>query len=466
MISYTATYTDLYQLTMAQVYLEKGRKNEPAVFDYFFRRLPFGGGYAVFAGLETLLNILENLHFDEEDLRFLKENGFAADFLDYLKRFRFSGTLYASREGDVVFPTRPLVRVDASIVEAQLVETILLNVLNFQTLIATKARRMREVAGEKQLVDFGLRRAQGPAGYYAARAAVVGGFDGTSNVRAGRDFNIAVSGTMAHSFIQSHDDELAAFRHYASAWPDSCVLLLDTYDTLHSGLPNAITVAHELQAAGHRLAGVRLDSGDLAYLARECRRRLDEEGLHYVKIAASNQLDENVIKSLQEQQASIDIFGVGTSLVTGHPDGALDGVYKLAFAGGKPRIKLSENIGKITLPDKKQVHRLLNADGRWIGADVISREGEEEIRHMFDPHAPMKSMSLEGLKKEAVLHKVMENGKRLEPGRSVHEVADYCKMRMQQLPDEYKRFDNPHVYKVGISEGLMKERDRMIATHK
>ncbi|HZY26455.1 MAG TPA: nicotinate phosphoribosyltransferase, partial [Bacteroidales bacterium] len=341
MINYTATYTDKYQLTMAQVYFLKGQKETKAIFDYFFRKLPFNGGYAIFAGLDDLLKTLEILRFDQHDLEYLKEVGYHPDFLAFLKNFRFSGNIYSSREGDLVFPLRPVLQVEATIIEAQIIETLLLNLLNFQTLVATKASRMRRAAGDRNITDFGLRRAQGPGGYYASRAAFIGGVNSTSNVRAARDFNIPVSGTMAHSFIQSYDDELSAFNDFAEVNPDDCILVLDTYETLKSGLPNAISVAKKMEENGQRLYGVRLDSGDLAYLAKESRRRLDKENLNYVKIAVSNQLDEHIIKSLLDQQAPIDSFGVGTSLVTGHPDGALDGVYKLSFANGKPRIKLS-----------------------------------------------------------------------------------------------------------------------------
>ncbi|MFW6310157.1 MAG: nicotinate phosphoribosyltransferase, partial [Prolixibacteraceae bacterium] len=275
MIDFTATYTDQYQLSMALVYFRQGKAEDRAIFDYFFRKLPFDGGYAVYAGLDDLLDILENLRFDEKDISFLRDNGFPDDFLNYLKNFRFSGNIYSSREGDMVFPARPVLQTEANLLEAQIIETLLLNVLNFQTLIATKASRIRMMAGDGKLVDFGLRRAQGAGGYYASRAAVIGGFDATSNVRAGRDFNIPISGTMAHSFVQSYDDELSAFRDFAKGQPDNCVLLVDTYDTLKSGLPNAVKVGKEMEKRGEKLKGIRLDSGDLAYLAKKSRQILD-----------------------------------------------------------------------------------------------------------------------------------------------------------------------------------------------
>ena len=466
MFNYTATYTDLYQLTMAQAYFFKGQKENEAVFDYFFRKLPFGSGYAIFAGLEDLLNVLQDLRFDKKDLEYLKEQGFNSDFVRFLKDFRFSGTIYSSSEGDIVFPTRPVLQVEGTIIEAQIIETILLNILNFQTLIATKASRIRQSAGDGTLIDFGLRRAQSTGGYYASRAAFVGGFDATSNVVAGRDYGIPVSGTMAHSYIESYDDELTAFKDFADQQPDNCVLLVDTYDTLNSGLPNAITTAKIMEEKGHRLSAIRLDSGDLSYLAKKSREMLDNAGLNYVKIAASNQLDEHIIRSLMDQKAPIDVFGVGTSLVTGYPDAALDGVYKLAFANGKPRIKLSENVEKVTLPHRKQVLRMLDNDNNFAGADAVILNHEQDLDVMYHPLYPHKSLPVQNRKKEPLLHKVMGNGVRLSEPVRLTEIALYSKERLKQLPGEFKRFNYPHVYKVGLSGSLRDERDRLIAEYK
>lgn len=466
MIDFTGSYTDQYQLTMALTYFKKGKAEDRAIFDYFFRKLPFDGGYAIFAGLDDLLDILENLKFNEKDISFLKKEDFPDDFLDYLKNFRFRGNVYSFSEGDMIFPTKPVIQVEANMLEAQVIETLLLNVINMQTLVATKANRMRMVAGDSKLVDFGLRRSHGPGGYYASRAAIIGGYDATSNVRAGRDFDIPISGTMAHSFVQSYDAEIDAFRDFAEVRPDDCVLLVDTYDTLKSGVPNAIKVGKEMEERGDKLKGIRLDSGDLAYLAKESRKLLDDVGLDYVKIAASNELDEHVIKSLLEQEAPIDLFGVGTSLVIGKPDSALDGVYKLAFAHGKPRIKLSESIGKITLPHKKQVYRLKNDKDEWIGADVVCLEHETEFQHMYDPFDPDKSMKIENCKREALLQKVMENGKRTIEKVSLEEISEFRKQRFQQLPNEHKRFENPHIYKIGLSDGLKAGRDKLIKEYR
>ncbi|MDW9185170.1 nicotinate phosphoribosyltransferase [Legionella pneumophila] len=465
MINITGTYTDQYQLAMAQVYFLKGYHEHKATFDYFFRALPFKGGYAIFAGLEDLVDVLEQLRFEQQDIEFLQHQNMHPDFINYLKQFQFNGTVYASLEGDVVFPTRPVVCIEANLIEAQIIETLLLNILNFQTLIATKARRIRQVAGERILIDFGLRRAQGAGGYFASRAAIIGGFDSTSNVRAGRDYSIPVSGTMAHSFIQSYDSEIHAFSDYAEAWPENCILLVDTYNTLQSGVPNAIKIAKEMEKRGHRLKGIRLDSGDLAWLAKKARHMLDEAGLKYVTITASNQLDEYVIKNLLEQDAPIDAFGVGTNLAIGAPDAALDGVYKLAFINGQPSIKLSDTPAKITIPYQKQVYRVFERDGTYRGADVVCLKTEKKIDMMHHPFEILKSLSIKHYKKEALLHKVMENGKRLLPKKSLGEIVRFSQQCFDRLPLEYKRFINPHIYKVGLSTELKMKRDQLIAEH-
>ncbi|MCX7548135.1 nicotinate phosphoribosyltransferase [Xanthomarina sp. F1114] len=461
----TAAYTDLYQLTMSQVYF--GTKPDgKAVFDYYFRNNPFNSGYSIFAGLEDILDFLETLEFTASDMAYLEQHGFKKDFLDYLKNFRFQGTIYSCKEGDVVFPNRPILQVEANIIEAQIIETLLLNILNFQTLIATKASRIRYSAKNAILLDMGLRRAHATGGYYASRAAAIGGFDSTSNVKAAEDYNMPSSGTMAHSFIQSYEDELEAFRDFARWRPKNCVLLVDTYNTLRSGLPNAITVAKEMESRGEQLLGVRLDSGDLSYLSKKTRKILDEANLEYVKIVASNQLDEYVIKSLKEQGASIDIFGVGTNLVTGKPDAALDGVYKLSEFNGEPRIKLSENIIKVSLPFKKQVYRMLDKNGMFYGADAIAGFTEENVTNMEHPFDSRKSLNLDRFTHEPLLEKVMENGKRINSPRTVSEIAAYSKSRLEKLPEEYKRFQNPHIYKIGLSTQLKLERDKLVQKHR
>lgn len=461
----TASYTDLYQLTMAQVYFNT-KPTATAVFDYYFRRVPFNGGYVVFAGLENVLDLLENLSFTGSDITYLQQFGFEPAFLDYLANFRFRGSVFSCKEGDVVFQNRPILQVEANIMEAQIIETVLLNILNFQTLVATKASRIRHTAPQSTLLEMGLRRAHATGGYYATRATLIGGFDGTSNVKSAKDFQLPCSGTMAHSFIQSYDNELEAFRDFARIRPKDCVLLIDTYNTLKEGLPNAITVAKEMEGRGERLLGVRLDSGDLAYLAKKSREMLDGAGLGYVKIVASNQLDEYVISSLKDQGAPIDIFGVGTNLVTGKPDASLGGVYKLSEFNGKPRIKLSENIIKTSLPSKKQVYRMFDANGMFYGADAIALASEGKINKMMHPFDRTKELDLDRFKHEPLMVKMMENGKKLTPNLSVSEIATYSKSRLDLLPEEYKRLENPHIYKIGLSPNLKGKLDSLIDSHK
>lgn len=467
MIPYTSIsplYTDLYQLTMGQAYFKTGKHEIPACFDYFFRKIPFKGGYVVLSGLQELLQMLENLHFSPGDLKYLKKEGFQADFLDYLEGFRFRGNLYGMREGEIVFPFEPILRVEGSLLEGQLVETLLLNMLNFQSLIATKASRIRHSAGNRLLSDFGLRRAQSLGSIHASRAAIVGGFDNTSNVLAAERYDIPPSGTMAHSFIETFDSELEAFRQYAASFPDHCVLLVDTYNTIKSGIPNAIKVAHELEALGHKLKAIRLDSGDLAYFAKRARKMLDENGLDYVKIVVSNQLDEHVIKSLLEQEAPIDIFGVGTSMVIGRPDGAIDGVYKLASAGGKARLKISDNVQKTTLPGRKKVLRYLDSDGNFY-ADCVALVEEEHPDKMIHPFEKEKSLGLKDRDFEEVYFTLMENGKATEKPLTVFELRDRACQRLKRLPPEHQRFDFPHIYKVGITERISDLRSQIIQQH-
>ena len=466
MLDITGTYTDQYELVMGQAYFVEGRKDQQAVFDYFYRKTPFNGGYTVFAGLPDLLAILEDIHFDQKDLDFLQAQAFHPAYVAYLKDFRFTGTIWSPPEGDLVFPTSPILRVEGSLIETQIIETLLLNILNFQSLIATKASRIRLAAKNSKLIDFGLRRAQGLGGYHAGRAAIIGGFDATSNARTARDFDLQASGTMAHSYVQCHENELAAFRSFASARPDDCVLLVDTYDTLKSGVPNAIVVAKEMEKKGCRLKGIRLDSGDLAYLAKQSRAMLDEANLGYVKIAASNQLDEYVIRSLLAQEAPIDVFGVGTNLVTGRPDAALDGVYKLAQADGHPVIKLSENVTKITLPQKKQVWRVINHQGQFWGADAVGIDDETKVSIIHHPFVPHQSLEIKAYEAEPLLQRVMDRGRIVYNPPSLSQTAQYCRKRLDMLPAEYKRFENPHIYKVGISSRLKELRDRLIAQFK
>lgn len=455
-----ALYTDFYELTMAQGYFLSGRKDDQACFDYFFRDIPFDGGYVIFAGLSDLFQILENFRFHEDELKYLADQGFQTEFLNFLRDFELDITIHAAKEGEIVFPGEPIVRVEGSIIAAQILETLLLNILNFESLIATKASRMTYAAGEHKVLDFGLRRAQGFGGIQASKAAIIGGVEATSNVYSSFVDGTPASGTMAHSWIQSFENELTAFRKYAEYYPDDCILLVDTYDTLGSGVPNAIKVAKELEEKGHQMKGIRLDSGDLAYFSRKARAQLDEAGLDYVKIAVSNQLDERLIKSLLSQNAPIDLFGVGTRLVTGHESPALDGVYKLAAINKQPKLKISENIEKITLPGRKKVFRYYDNSGNFYG-DGILLDDEEETDTIYHPHYPAKHATVTAFDSEPLMHPVMKNGKQIIDLPSPTESAQYAQQRLQKLNPEHKRFDNPHIYKIGISKKLMDLRDQL-----
>lgn len=457
-----ASYTDYYELTMAQGYFLSGMHNRRASFDYFFRKNPFDGGYVIFAGLKELIDTISNMSFSREEIEYLEKEEFDEKFVNYLKEFKFTGNIWAVKEGEVIFPNEPVVTVEGNLLETQLIETLLLNVLNFQSLIATKAARIKFAAGnDSTILDFGLRRAQGLAGIHATRAAMIGGFDGTSNVYSAQRFSVKAGGTMAHSWIQSFDDELTAFRTYAEHYPGNTILLVDTYDTLGSGVPNAIKVGQELREKGYELQGIRLDSGDLAYFSKQSRNMLDRAGFPDVKIAASNQLDERVISSLKTQNAPIDIFGVGTRLVTGDNSPALDGVYKLSSIGGNPTLKISENIEKITLPGHKKIYRYLNDDGSFYG-DAILLKHENILERMHHPTFPAKKSTLSGRKYEQLLMSVIKDGQLQIHPPSVKEISEYKKERFNKLNPEFKRFDNPHIYKVGISTKLMETRDNLL----
>jgi nicotinate phosphoribosyltransferase len=458
-------YTDHYELTMAQGYFQSGKKDTSALFDYFFRNYPYEGGYVVFAGLAELLEMLENFRFDPEDCTYLKQIGFDPEFVSYLQDFRFEADIFAPEEGEVVFPYEPCVRVEGNIIETQLIETLVLNILNFESLIATKAARIRQVAGKKLLMDFGLRRAQGFGGIQASRASVTGGFDKTSNVYSAFQYGLESTGTMAHSWIQSFTDELTAFRIFAEKFPDNCILLVDTYDTLKNGVPNAITVGLEMQNQGKKLLGIRLDSGDLAYLSKQSRKMLDRAGLEYVQIVASNQLDEYIIKSLIEQGAPIDAFGVGTALVTGKGAGALDGVYKLSMINGEPSLKVSENITKTTLPGKKTLCRFRDENGMFA-ADAIVLEEENSVDVIYHPFEPEKSINVSRYHKEELTKKVMEKGNITSGIKSPEMISRFAQSRLACLPEEHKRFMNPHTYKVGISRRLLELREKLAETGK
>lgn len=465
---YSPLLTDLYELTMLAGYLEEGMSEKQAVFDLFFRTNPFEGGYAVFAGLEPALEYLERLSFQPDELAYLDGLGiFRSRFIDFLRHFRFSGTVTSPPEGTVVFANEPLLTVEGTLAEAQFVETALLNIINFQTLAATKAARINHAAAGAAVIEFGLRRAQGPdGGLSCARAACVGGVRSTSNVLAGMIYGLPVRGTHAHSWVQAFPDELTAFRAYADAFPDSTILLADTYDTLKSGIPNAIIVARELRARGHELRGVRLDSGDLAFLSRESRRMFDEAGFPDVKIVASNELDEFVIESIRSEGGRVDIYGVGTKLATcgGAGGGALGGVYKLVTVDGLPKLKVTSDIAKATLPGKKRVIRVLGADGGMI-QDVVCLEDDRLCGGdtVYDPCHPLQLTTLPA---NVTLHElrrvVMKNGCRTETREKLDAMAERSAGELAGLPQGCLRFINPHRYKVSISGQLNDLRNRLI----
>lgn len=460
--------TDLYELTMMQGYY-KSNTNETVVFDAFYRTNPCGNGYAIAAGLQQVIEYIENLRFTEEDISYLSGlHIFDDDFLQYLKEFRFSGDIYAIPEGTVVFPREPLVKVIAPIMEAQLVETAILNIINHQSLIATKTARVVYAAQGDGIMEFGLRRAQGPdAGIYGARAAMIGGCIGTSNVLAGQLFDVPVMGTHAHSWIMSFPDEYTAFKTYADLYPTACTLLVDTYDTLKSGVPNAIRVFQEMRDAGIPLEhyGIRLDSGDLAYMSKKARKLLDDAGFPDAVIAASSDLDEYLIDSLKVQKAAITSWGVGTNLITSKDCPAFGGVYKLAAVMGEngefiPKIKLSENSEKVTNPGNKTIYRIYEKDSGKVKADLIclvdEHFDENEPMLLFDPLETWKKTKLKGgsyIMRE-LLHPVIQNGKCVYNSPSVMEIREYCAKELDTLWDETKRLVNPHNMYVDLSKKL------------
>ncbi len=465
--------TDLYQLTMMQGYLVNGCQNKEAVFDVYFRSLPFKGGYALAAGLEQVVEYIENLTFGEEDLKYLRSlNLFNEEFISELSNFRFTGDIDAIPEGTPVFPYEPLLRVKGRIFETQLLETTILNLVNFETLIATKASRVVTAADGGPVMEFGLRRAQGPdAGVLGARAAFIGGCQSTSNVLAGMRYGIPVAGTQAHSWIQCFPTELEAFRAYAHTFPDLCLLLVDTYNVLKSGVPNAIKVGLELEAEGHHFLGIRLDSGDLTYLSKEARRMLDEAGLKNAIIVASNDLDEETIFAIRAQGAAINSWGVGTNLITSKDNPSLGGVYKLAAEGEPgnfhPRLKVSENITKITNPGIKKVVRFYDRAGKAM-ADLIALEDEvfEEDKPLtiFDPIQTWKRKTLKNFRTKELLKPVFRDGKRVYDLPNLKEIQLYARKELDSFWDEVKRLTNPHRYIVDLSTNLFELKQQLLLT--
>ena len=468
--------TDLYELTMMQGYYET-QENETVVFDVFFRENPDKGGYSVMAGLEQVIEYIKNLNFSYDDVDYFRKLGiFSEDFLQYLSGFHFSGSIYAIPEGTVIFPKEPLLKVIAPIMAAQLVETAILNIINHQSLIATKASRVVYAAQGDGIMEFGLRRAQGPdAGLYGARAAVIGGCVGTSNVLAGQMFDVPIMGTHAHSWIMSFKDEYTAFKEYAKLYPDACTLLVDTYDTLKSGVPNAIRVFREMREKGihPKSYGIRLDSGDLAYLSKQARKMLDEAGFPDAVIAASNDWDEMLIHDLKMQGAKITSWGVGTNLITSKGCPSFGGVYKLAAIQGAdgafaPKIKISENTEKITNPGNKTIFRVYDKETGKIRADLICFADEtfdtDQDLLLFDPSATWKKTRLPGgsYRMKEILKPIFINGECVYQSPSVMEIAAYCRQEKETLWDETKRLFFPHRVYVDLSQRLYDTKEKLL----
>jgi nicotinate phosphoribosyltransferase len=456
-------HTDKYQINMMYAHWVQGSLNDKAVFEAYFRKLPFGGGYAVFAGLERIVAYVQNLRFGDEEISYLREQeeNYKEEFLQELRKFRFTGNLHAMKEGTLVFANEPLIRVEARVFEAQLSETALLNFMNFQTLIATKASRVKQAAGVDILMEFGTRRAQeADAAIWGARAAYISGFHATSNMRAGMLFGIPTKGTHAHAWIQGHDTEEEAFRLYAEALPDQVTLLVDTYNTLKSGVPHAIRIGHQLEQQGKRMNAIRLDSGDLAYLSQRAREMLDEAGLPYVKIMASNDLDENIIFNLKAQGARIDSWGVGTQLITAADQPALGGIYKLVArekdGGYMPVIKVSSNPEKMTNPGFKDVYRTVNKQTGRAEADYITlREEDDVIRgeriKLFDPVHPYIHKFIEGYEAIPLLQPIFADGELVYELPKLDVIREYHKEQQQLFWPQYLRKLNPEAYRVNLS---------------
>ncbi|UOQ84125.1 nicotinate phosphoribosyltransferase [Gracilibacillus salinarum] len=463
-------HTDLYQVNMAETYWRDGKAGQKAVFELYFRKLPFDNGYAVFAGLDRVLDFIENFGFTESDLTYLKEiGGYEDDFLDYLRNLKFTGTIKSMKEGEVVFANEPLMRIEAPLAEAQLIETPLLNIVNYQTLIATKAARIKYVVGNSTVMEFGTRRAhEMDAAIWGTRAAYIGGFSATSNVRAGKLFGIPIAGTHAHAMVQAYRDDYIAFKKYASTHKD-CVFLVDTYDTLRSGVPNAIKVAKEF---GDKInfKGIRLDSGDMAYLSKKARKMLDDAGFTEAEIIASNDLDEYTILNLQAQGAVIDIYGIGTKLITAYDQAALGGVYKLVAIEEEDKmidtIKISANPEKVTTPGSKRVYRIVNNETGYSEGDYIALEQEDpqsqERLKMFHPVHTYISKFVTNFTAVNLHEDVVVNGEIKYRSPSLEAIQNYTTQNMNLLWEEYKRTMKPEEYPVDLSEACWENKMKLI----
>ena len=466
--------TDFYEITMANGFFNEGYKDTTVYFDMFFRSVPDGGGFAIMAGVEQAIDYLKNLKFTKEDIDYLRSKKMFSDgFLDYIQNFRFSCDVWAVPEGTPIFPGEPIVTVKGPAIEAQFVETMLLLTVNFQTLIATKSNRIARAAQGRAVMEFGARRAQGAyAATYGARAAYIGGCAGTSNVLTGSEFGVPVLGTMAHSWVQMFDTEYEAFCAYARNYPDSTTLLIDTYNVLKSGLPNAIKAFDEvLKPLGKRPKGVRIDSGDITYLSKKCRKALDEAGYPDCKIVASNSLDEYIIRDMLIQGAEIDLFGVGERLITSKSNPVMGGVYKLVAIENEegviePKIKISENVAKITTPCFKQVYRLFDRDTDKAIADVITLHGEQidetKPYELFDPEHTWKRKLVKNYYARPLLQRIFKDGECVYDTPSVGEIRKYCDGQLDTLWDELKRFENPHKYYVDLSQKLWEIKNNLL----
>ena len=466
-----ALHTDAYELSMMQTYWKQGMGNRRAVFEAFFRKMPFNNGYAVYVGLDHIIRYIKNLHFTASDIDYLKSTGqFDNNFLEYLRDFRFTGSLRSFEEGDFVFNHEPILQVDAPMIEAQLVETAILNILNYQIMIATKASRIRSVVGDQSVMEFGTRRAQElDASIWGTRAAYIGGFNATSNVRAGKLFGIPISGTHAHALVQAYMNDYDAFKAYAQTHHD-CVFLVDTFDTLKSGVPNAIKVAKEF---GDKInfQGVRIDSGDMAYLSKRVRTMLDEAGFPDAKIFASNGLDEKTIQNLKMQGAKIDVWGIGTKLITAYDQPTLGAVYKLVafeneYGEMVDTIKISNNVGKMSTPGKKQVWRINDRlDGKSEG-DYITLADEDPRKlsqiNMFNPRFPLQQKDVSDFTARPMLKDIWRDGEFVYNEPSLEEIRDHRIASLAALWDEYKRDLNPEVYPVDLSRRCYDNKMKLI----
>ncbi|WP_295995117.1 nicotinate phosphoribosyltransferase [uncultured Veillonella sp.] len=453
---------DLYEMTMAHGYFTKQDNTDRVAFDVFYRRNPDQGGFAIFAGLEQVVDYLLNLHFDEEDIAYFKSlHLFSDEFLKYLHNFKFTGDVYAFKEGSIIYPNEPILTIVAPLIDAQIAETAVLTMINHQSLIATKANRIMRAADGRIVSDFGARRAHNvDAAVYGARAAYIGGVHGTATVLAGQQFDIPVNGTMAHSWVMYHDSEYEAFKAYAEVYPESSVFLVDTYDVLNSGIPNAIKVAKDvLEPKGHRLKGIRLDSGDLAYLAKHARNMLDDAGMEDCKIMASNSLDEYTITSILSQGGPIDIFGVGERLITSKTDPVFGAVYKIVGIEkqGKwePRIKVSESVTKITNPGLKNVYRVYSAEGKAI-AELLTLPGEKPSTNSpycyIDPEKPWKELYFENCTFKNMQELVIKDGKQIVKPPTLKEIRAYVQDQLtHEIWEEEQRFENPHSHYLDMS---------------